>query len=163
MKKVVVVLLCMCLLNGCSSPVFETLGDVEHVSATLPAQREICLQLPQDALLLTSADRQSLYICENFEVAVQTFAGGDLDRTMQQISGFSSSQLTIMETFCSDHKRYDMVWVATGEGGDLLCRGALIDDGVCHYTMVAMADSALAPTLKEAWNAIFASFCLNES
>ena len=160
MKRWMIILACLCLLTGCSAPVYETLGDVEHVSATLPQQRQIVLQLPQDALLLTSLNQQSLYVCDDFEIAVQTFLGGDLDHTLRQISGFSAAQMTMMETSCGDHTRYDMVWVAAGENGDLLCRGAVIDDGLCHYTAVAMVDAALAPEVKADWNALFASFCL---
>ena len=115
---------------------------------------------PTAADRFASLNQQSLYVCDDFEIAVQTFAGGDLDHTLRQISGFSAAQLTMMETSCGDHTRYDMVWVAAGENGDLLCRGAVIDDGLCHYTAVAMVDAALAPEVKADWNALFASFCL---
>lgn len=160
MKKIGVILLCLCLLTGCSEAVYETLGNVEHVSATVPQGRNVVLTLPSDAAVLTASGGDTMYVCGDYSLALQTLAGGDLQATIRSVSGFDKGQLTVMETKCYDHKRYDLVWTAAGEGGDTVCRAAVIDDGNYHYCLTAMADAATAGTLKESWNDLFGSFCL---
>lgn len=160
MRKVIVILLCMGLLTGCSTPVYETLGDIEHVSATLPDQAEMVLQLPADAALLSWSGEDAMYLCGEYAIALQILPGGDLDATLQSITGFSGESLTVMEKICGDHKQYEAVWTAAGEGTDTVCRGMVIDDGSYHYCLTAMADADEAGQLKEAWNQLFASFCL---
>ena len=160
MKKLVGILLCLCLLTGCSEAVYETLGPVEHVSATVPDLRKVVLTLPGDAAVLTASGGNTMYICQEYSLAVQTLAGGNLDTTLQAVSGFEKEDLTVMEKVCGDHKRYDFVWTAAGENGDLLCRAAVIDDGNYHYCLTAMADAEAAGEWREAWNDLFGSFCL---
>lgn len=160
MKTVVVILLSVCLLAGCSAPVYETLGDIEHVSATLQPQAEAVLQLPSDAALLSWSGEDAMYLCGEYSIALQTLPGGDLDATLQSISGFSAEQLTVMEKICGDHTQYEVVWIAAGEGTDTVCRAAVIDDGSYHYCLTAMADADDAGQLKTDWNRLFASFCL---
>ena len=160
MKKMAVILLCMCLLTGCSEAVYETLGPVEHVSATVPQLCKAVMTLPSDAAVLTASGGNTMYICQEYSLAVQTLAGGDLGTTMRAVSGFEKEELTVMEKVCGDHKRYDFVWTAAGENGDLLCRAAVIDDGNYHYCLTAMADAEAAGEWKEEWNRLFGSFCL---
>ena len=160
MKLVVVILLNVCLLAGCSAPVYETLGNVEHVSATMPGQAEVVLQLPADAALLSWCGEDAMYLCGEYSIALQVLPGGNLDETLKSISGFSAEQLTVMEKICGDHTQYEAVWIAAGEGSDTVCRAAVIDDGSYHYCLTAMADAEDAGQLKENWNRLFASFCL---
>ena len=65
-----------------------------------------------------------------------------------------------MEQSCGDHKRYDLVWTAAGEEGDILCRAAVIDDGHYHYCLTAMVEAAQANAVQSTWNDLFASYCL---
>lgn len=160
MKRMAVILLCLCLLTGCSGEVFETMGPVEHVSATAPNMRKMMLMLPGDAAVLTASGNNTLYVCNDFSFAVQTLAGGDLNKTIQSVSGFEKADLTVMEKTCGDHKRYDFVWTAVGESGDILCRAAVIDDGNYHYCLTATAEAAGAGKVKDRWNHLFGSFCL---
>ena len=160
MKKCVVLVLCVCILTGCSAEVYETLGDVEHVSATAPEMGKVVLQLPGDAAVLTASGGNTMYTCQDYSLAVQTLPGGNLHTTIQSVSGFEKSQLMVMETVCGDHKRYEFVWIAAGEGGDTVCRAAVIDDGNYHYCVTAMADAKVAAELREEWNAVLGSFCL---
>lgn len=160
MKIMVVILLSVCLLAGCSAPVYETLGNIEHVSATLPSQAEMVLQLPADAALLSWSGEDAMYLCGEYSIALQILPGGNLDETLIGISGFSADQLTVMEKICGDHMQYEAVWTAAGEGSDMVCRAAVIDDGSYHYCLTAMADADDAGQLKTDWNRLFASFCL---
>lgn len=164
MKKWMCVILAAMMLTGCSAaPTFETLGNVDHLDPDIPAPREIALILPDDAMqpvIASGADQ--LYVCEAYTISVQTMASGDLSATVQSISGFSPEQLTILESRCGDHDRLDWVWTAAAEGGDAMCRAALLDDGIFHYTLCVTASAEAAGTLNEQWNALFGSFCLKE-
>ena len=160
MKKWLVFFLCMILLSGCSEPVFETMGPVEHVSATAAPTRRVVLQLPASASVLTVNGGDTLYTCDGYTLSLQTVAGGDLRGTVLAVSGFAYEKITVMEQVCGDHKRYDFVWTAAGENGDSICRAAVIDDGKYHYCLTAMADATDAGAVRETWNEVFGTFCL---
>ena len=160
MKKVLCMLLLALLLTGCSEEVYETMGNVEHVGQTQIQPRQTVLTFPQDAAVLTAADGDILYTCAGYTLGLQTLPAGDLPSTIRTVSGFDMTNLTLLESCCGDHKRYDWVWVAAGERGDVLCRAAVLDDGNYHYSLFVSADAELAGELTETWNALFSSFCL---
>lgn len=163
MKKLWVIVLLMGLLTGCGQvETFETLGDIAHVSSTIPQPRQVVLSIPQDVSLEASVSDAgvSMYSCEGYTMVLQTFSSGDLSSTVRSLSGYDPDHLQILETTCSDHTRYDWVWTAAAEEGDMICRCALLDDGNYHYVLYTMALSGNAKALGEDWNDLFASFCL---
>ena len=160
MKKWIWLMVFAFMLSGCSAQVYETLGEVAHVSATQPPLRSVSLQLPGDAAVLTSSGGDTMYLCGDYTIALQTFSAGDLDGTVRRISGYSLADLTVMESSCGDHQRYDLVWTAAGEGGDQVCRAAVIDDGNYHYTLTLSGSAASAGQWKQAWNRLMDTFCL---
>lgn len=163
MKKWLWILLTMVLLTGCGSvETFETLGDISHISATEPAIRQVMLTLPADAALETGGQDfgASMYACDGYTMVLQMFDAGDMEATIRTLSGFSPKDLTVLESVCGDHTRYDWVWTAAAEEGDLVCRGTVLDDGDYHYTLCVMAQASTAGELTQAWNELFASFCL---
>lgn len=163
MKKWIVMVLAALMLTGCAAvPTFETLGNIQHQNNAPPAMRQVLLTLPSDAAApVMSQGADKMYICQEYSILVQTVEAGDLTATVRSLSGFLPSQLTMLESRCGDHDRYDWVWTAAGEGGDVICRAAVLDDGNYHYSLCVMADAANAGTLAEDWNALFSSFCLN--
>lgn len=161
MKKWIILLLCCLLLTGCDATgAMETLGNVEHVSATQPVMRKIRLALPQDATVLTMSGEDTIYLCQDYAIAVQVLPGGDLSGTIRSITGFEKDVLTVMETACGDHKQYAFAWTAAAEAGDAVCRGVVLDDGNYHYALSLSADAAAAPALKQVWSDLLESFCL---
>lgn len=164
MKKCIIVLFFVLLLTGCSAAqTYETLGDVEHVSATLPDPQQIMLQLPTDASVLTSAANEgTMYLCGDYTILLQTLQSGNLPATVQTLSGFTPERLTMLQSRCGNHDRYDWVWTAAGEAGDTLCRAAVLDDGVYHYALTVMASAEDAGSLTDDWNELFSSFCLTQ-
>ena len=160
MKTWLAVGLLLCVLTGCSAETFETLGPVDHVSATLPQKQQMVLSLPSDAAVLTISGEDTLYICDADAIALQMFPAGDLSGTIRTISGYEKSQLTVMESQCGNHDRYDLVWIAAGEDGEQVCRAAILDDGHYHYCMTVMADASLAGSLTDRWAQLLDSFCL---
>ena len=163
MKKLVLVLLCSFLLTGCqATPTFETLGPVQHQADVAPAMAEVQLSLPETAdTAVFQQQGNTLYHCEGYTLTVQTCASGDMSATIKELSGFSPEKLTVLETAAGEHKRYDWVWTAAGEGGDVLCRSAVLDDGNYHYCMTVMAPAQQAGALTEEWNNLFCSFGLS--
>ena len=164
MKKVSLILLVVLLLTGCGSvETWETLGDVPHDVPVGVQLRQVMLTLPSDAALEASVaeNGMNVYICEDYWMVLQNFEAGDLNGTVKQLSGFVPAQLTMMESNCQDHARYDWVWTAASEEGEVVCRGALLDDGRNHYTLCVFALSEQAKQVQGQWNDLFASFCLD--
>lgn len=163
MKIIGIILLLSVLLTGCdAAQTMETLGDVDHISPSRAVISDVSLLLPADAALETSVEEGgvSVYLCEGYTMVLQTFSSGDLTATIRSLSGFSPEALTVMESDAGAYTRYDWVWTAVAEEGDLVCRGAVLDDGGYHYTLCVMAPANDAGTVTESWNALFGSFCL---
>lgn len=160
---------CLCimifglLLCGCSSQTFETLGPVAHVAGTKAPVREVVLQLPEDAAILTASGMDSIYTCGDFDLCLQVLPSGDIPHTVQSISGFDPAHLTILESISDTFCRYDWSWTAAGENADVICRAAVLDDGAYHYTLCVRADATLAGDLAGQWNALFGSFGLEST
>ena len=162
MKKYGVILTILLLCSGCAaSETFETLGQVQHQSGTLPAMSEVCLQLPEDAAVETFAGEEiGVYDCGEYAVVLQTVPSGNFDSTVKSVSGFAPDQLTVLESRMDGVKRYDWVWTAAAEVGDVLCRAAVLDDGKYHYCLSVIAPAGKAGALTQTWNQLFGSFRL---
>lgn len=160
MRKLMLILALCIMLIGCSSAeTFETLGPIQHVSDTMPQMSKLHLILPEDAAQdVFYGGENSVYECEDYLLVLQTMASGDITRTIKHLSGFSSEKLTILESNFEGVKRYDWVWSAVGEDGDLICRASVLDDGNYHYCLAIVTSAANAGALTEEWNGIFTSF-----
>ena len=161
MKTILAILGCLVLLTGCvAEETFETIAD-EPVLQEFTA-RELQLSLPEDASVLTvqqeGTDR--LYLCDGYCVVLQTLPGGDLDRTIREVSGFNKDALSVIQTERDGVTHYECAWSAVGEGGDQICRAAILDDGNYHYTVTIMTDYHRAGKLSEEWNDLFNSIKL---
>lgn len=159
MKKVWIVLILVLVLTGCSAQeTFETISDLLDVSVMAQMQ-QIEVALPEEAAApsMESPDAGRIYLCDGYTVTVQTMDGGDLNRTLQQLTGYEKDQLTVMQTSRDGVRRYECVWYAAGEGGDQMCRAMVLDDGSFHYAVTAMAAADDAGDLAKTWQTIFDS------
>ena len=95
----------------------------------------------------------------DYEICIQTLPGGDLSATVEAMSGFSEEALTVVATQQAQTQRYDFVWAAAGEGGDLLGRGVILDDGVYHYTLSVLRNPE-SDASSVVWDGVFSSFKL---
>ncbi len=146
------------LLTGCAAEeTFETISD-EVILPVMAQPREISVQLPEEAALpvLENGDQQ-IYVCENYEILLETMGAGDLNATVRSLSGYEKDQLTVLETQWEAVTRYDFVWASAGEAGDRLGRAVILDDGQYHYCMSLLRD-AEEEDQREVWDALFASF-----
>lgn len=164
LKKWFLLLLMMGMLTGCASPTFETLGDIPHQQVAAPTPRKVVLTLPEEAQqAVWSQNGDTMYLCDDYTIHLQTLNAGDLQGSIRQISGFDREKLTVMESVCGDHDRYEWVWTAPGEGGDAVFRCVLLSDGDFHYALTVSADATEAGGLTDQWNALLGSFCLEKT
>ena len=159
MKKVILLLIVSVMLTGCKgAQTYETMDDI-LLQPVMERSGQITLALPESASLevLESEDGGKLYLCDGYTVTTQTLAGGDMNRTIQTLCGYSQDSLTVMRRQEGDWKRYEWIWVCAGEGGEQLGRGVVLDDGKFHYCVTAMSDASSAGALEPEWDGIFAS------
>lgn len=161
MKKWFIFVIMVFLLCGCGAQeTFETVSD-EIVSPVMAQPREISVRLPDNAVSpVLENGSQQIYMSEDYEIVIEKLSAGDLNATVQALSGYETDQLTIMETQQNAVTRYDFVWVSTGERGDRLGRAVILDDGDYHYCMSALRDAASAEKSQIVWSDVFQSFTL---
>ena len=145
------------MMTGCAAAeTFETVSD-ELILPVMAQPREVLLDLPENAAApVLENEEQQVYLGEDYELVVQTLAGGDLSGTVQSITGYEKEKLTLMQTQWGPVSRYDFVWAAAGEAGERLGRGAILDDGDYHYCLTLVQD---APGTGD-WEPVFASFSI---
>lgn len=159
MRKWFALIITAAILCGCGvQPTFETVNDDDSLLASASI-RQITLDLPKEAAqsVIKSDSADSLYLCNGYTLTVQTLPGGDLNRTMQQISGYGKDQLQFIRTKGMDADRYDLAWASAGEGGDQVARAVILDDGQNHYAVTVMADAQESGQLQKTWNQILGS------
>lgn len=158
MLVVVALLLCGCV----SQETFETMLDVLD-TGEIEIAKQVTMELPKEAAVTTmeSSDGAVLYLCDGYTLFVQTLAGGDLDRTMKQVTGYPKDRLTVLETKTGGTKKYSCVWAAAGEGGDQVGRAVILDDGNYHYCVSVMSDSEISGELTPVWQALMSSVSLS--
>ena len=146
------------LLCGCGAEeTLETVSD-EWIVPAMAQPREISVRLPENTVLpVMEQDGRKLYMGQNYEILLETLAAGDLNDTIRTISGFEKEQLTVLQTRQEELDRYEFVWTATGERGELLGRAVILDDGDYHYCMSVLRDPEEALVV---WQDVFSSFAL---
>lgn len=156
MKKLCILLLCILLLTGCAAEeTFETVADV-YGEQNLPEPKEVLLSVPKDAQVI-AGEEGVLYLCDGYEITVETLSSGDINETLRKLTGFESDDLTVMETAQMGQSRYECVWTAAGEGGDMVGRVAVLDDGCYHYC-VTVTGAAENASLQETFQTLMAGF-----
>lgn len=161
MKKCVVFLLISVLLTGCGTQeTFETVAD-EIVRSVSAQMREVVVSLPQEAAApVSESDSGTLYQCDGYEITLQTLESGDLDATIQSVSGYSRENLTVIETSAGDYKRFDLAWSCAGETGDRIGKAAILDDGNYHYVLCVLADAERVREYEGVWQEMFDTYTL---
>lgn len=158
MKRLWILVALMIMLCGCA-PVedFETMKDV-YAPQKLTNPAQISLALPGDAASpVMESENGKLYFCDGYEIMVQTMSAGDLNRTLQSLTGYTKDSLTVIETVNDQIRRYECVWTAAGEAGDQVGRAVIMDDGSYHYCVSVMAHALESGSLQETWQELFTS------
>lgn len=149
------------LLSGCGAEeTMETVADV-WAEPVMVTQRNLRLELPEGAASpVSDSGGGQWYDCDGFEVGVQTLSAGDLDATLRNLTGFGRDALTVVQTMELDCARYDFIWVSTGEEGETMNRGRILDDGNFHYCLTVSGRADAAGENREVWQTIFDSVYL---
>ncbi len=160
MKKLWIWALLPLLFTGCAAEeTFETISD-EQILPVMASPREITVNLPEEAAApVLENGEQRMYVCEDYEILIETMAAGDVNATVRALSGYEKEQVTLIETQWEEITRYDFVWASAGERGDRLGRAAILDDGQYHYCMSLLRDAEEQED-REVWDALFGSFAL---
>lgn len=152
MKFICIVVLLSALLCGCTQPALETVNDV-YVTQLPEERRSIRLELPENAAeaVMEGGEGARLYLCDGYELRLQTVASCDLDEVLRAVTGYGEDRLTLMKTKDGNLDRYDCVWCSSGEEGELVGRTAILVDGNYYYCVSALAKSEDAYALQETW------------
>jgi len=162
MKKWIgMVLLLTVFLTGCArEEVMETIADVYAVPAAAEPKR-ISVELPEDVVApVMESTSEQVYLCNGYEIVIETREGGDLNDTMQAISGYEKNDLTVMTTRDGENQRHEFVWAAAGEEGERIGRAVILDDGAHHYCMTILRDADTTEGSQIVWGNVFDSFSL---
>lgn len=161
MKKTVMIFLTCVMLTGCAAEdTFETVAEEILQSASVP-MAEIRLELPEEAAApVAQGDGGTFYQCDGYEIALQTFASGDLDATLRSSTGHGREELTVIQTWLGKIKRYDLVWSCLGEHGDQIGRACILDDGNYHYVLSVLGEAERSGEFAEVWEELFSSYAL---
>ena len=159
MKKWLVIAVLALGLSGCGSEeVMETVAD-EWMVPVMAQPMQIQVELPGEAAMpVSETESGRLYLCRDYEIALQTLSSGDLDATLRSVTGYGKEDLTILETLRSRMPCYEFTWTCAGETGDRIGQGILMDDGNYHYVMTALWDEAGEADSQVVWSEVFASF-----
>lgn len=149
------------LLTGCGAEeTVETVSD-EWIIPVMAQPGHISVQLPgETALPVFENDQGRIYVCNDYEIVIQTLAAGDLEETFQTICGLPKENLTVVETKSDGMNRYEFVWAAAGESGDQTGRGVVLDDGNYHYCMSVLRNVPANEKSHINWDQVFSTFCL---
>lgn len=160
MKKLWLVLAILVLLSGCGGKeTLETVAD-DMAEPVMAAPKEIYVALPEEAEeTVLEGVSGNLYLGRDYTIAVETVDGGDLDKTLYAMTGFHPEELTILTTTQGNVTRRDFVWACTGENGEQLGRGVILDDGSYHYCLSVLRPAA-AETSQIIWEDVYQSFSL---
>lgn len=140
MKKWWIILPLALMLAGCSDtaePVYETVGQIEYEPVVQAQPQHINVWTPADAAVETLAGEQDavLYVWSDCELRVETLEAGDIQRTMETLTGIGYDGLTVMNYEKDGVEYYETVWTSGGEDGLYLGRALVADDGDFHYCL----------------------------
>jgi hypothetical protein len=157
-KKVWLILMLLLVLTGCGAKKLEPMLDV-YAPESLPEPAQVVLDLPQEAGMEGFAGEAGrLYLCEGYCIAVESLAGGDMNATLRQLTGYDAGNLTVLQRTDGGMQRYECAWTCVGEAGDQVGRAVVVDDGIYHYCVSVTAPAEKALKLQPVFRALFESF-----
>lgn len=158
MKKLFVLLLITSMLLGCGAEeTFEVVEDVIPVEPVAVPQ-QFFVSLPDEAVTPTfQGDGEELYVCQGYTISKQIQDSGDMEKTVNTLTGHSQEDIQIIKTFYDNCDRYDLVWTAAGEEGLQLGRACILDDGNYHYILSTLAGEDTAGQLRDTFQDMYDS------
>ena len=137
MKKAIAGMAAALLLAGCGAQEapLETVGPGAYAEPARAAAGELIFWIPEEAgsEALAAEDGSRVYTWDSYELRLQTVEGGDIRKTVEQLTGMDYDRLTVMAREKGNLDFYQTVWCSEGEEGTLLSRAVVADDGAYHY------------------------------
>lgn len=162
MKKLLVMIFAMMLLSGCAAQTFEKVEDTNDVQA-MAQPATLLMDIPKEAATpAMQGSSGTLYFCVDYEIMVEVIPSGNLNSTLQNITGFGRDELELVQTIRCGVDCYEGVWSAAGEAGDHVGRFLILDDGNFHYCVSTMAMAEDISTCADDWNSLLTSVALTE-
>lgn len=161
MRRVVALIMGLLMLTGCeTAKTYEMVAD-EWAEPAAVDPRQIHFFLAEDMVMpVMESDGGKLYLCEEYDVMSQILEGGDLQKSVQKVSGYLPEELTIIQTASGEVDKYEFVWTGSSDEGQQIGRATLLDDGHYHYVLSATIQADRIEEYQEIWNGIFESFKL---
>ena len=161
MKKRIAIVCLALMLSGCGkTETFETVAD-EWAEQVMAEPASVSLYLPPEAAApVLESGEGAVYDCGDYEIRRQDLPAGNLSATIQNVTGYSMEELTVLDTKQGNAKRYDFVWVSASEEGEQVGKGCILDDGSFHYVLTLSADAEEANEYLPVWQQILDSFSL---
>lgn len=162
MKRTWIVVILALLLAGCGAEeTYETVADEFTVPVAAPL-RQVCLILPSGAASpVVESEHGALYLCDGYEIGVQTLEAGNLDETLRTVCGYGADAVTVLTTRQQEGvKRYEFVWACTGEMGEQVGRSVILDDGNYHYVVWVLGPAEKMGEGEAEWSSMLSSFAL---
>lgn len=158
MKKALVMVVMGLLLTGCTvQKDLETVRDDGLVYQNADSF-QLHISLPEDASLASMAtENASICYCDDYSVVMQKLPGGDVERTITELTGMSPDRLTVIKLESDGKQVYRFSWSAMGEEALENCSCMLLDDGQYHHAVTMMADYRKSSDLHNEWQSIFDS------
>ena len=156
-----IVLLFGVFLGGCrGAESFEVIADnIVELPSAEPAKVE--LKIPEDGTLtVMSGNDWQCYEGEHYQIILQTYPSGDLNRTLQNITGYDKEHLSVMEISGENIDKYLCAWSAVSEEGELVGRCSVLDDGIYHYCLSVLVDAEVSGEIRDTVDAVFAAYSL---
>lgn len=159
MKKWIWIFPAVLLLTGCAvRDTFETVSD-ELITPVMATPKQVHIDLPDEAQAASfPSDTGTLFICDDYEIAIETLSSGDLDSTLKTMTGQGQENLSLMTTKQGECTRYDFVWAGVNDDGDYSGRGTILDDGVYHYCLSLVRPLDKMNNSQVVWRQVFHSF-----
>ncbi|MBE6947106.1 MAG: hypothetical protein E7454_02485 [Ruminococcaceae bacterium] len=162
MKKLLIILCAMLMLAGCSTTTFESIDDNQDVPV-MGKPATLLIDLPEDAAVpAMEGTFGKLYFCDDYDVTVEVLPAGNLDETIQVLTGFGRNELKIIETKRCGVSCYESAWSAAGEAGDQVGRVLILDDSCYHYCVTVQAPAEEASQCLAQWAELLDSVALAE-
>ena len=162
MKKMVAILLIVLMLSGCAVQTFEKVEDDNDITA-MAEPATLLVDLPEDAAVpAMQGATGSLYFCDGYDIMVEIMASGNLNDTLQSLTGFGQDELEMIRTRRCGVDCYEGAWSAAGEAGDHVGRVLVLDDGKFHYCVTVLTLAEDAGSCAEDWKEILDSVALAE-
>ena len=160
-KKCLLIFAMLLFLSGCGAEeTMETISD-DIITPVIAQMRQMFVELPEEAAspaVESGSDR--LYLCENYEISIQTMESGDLSATIQTVCGYDLDDLTVMHTIQDGADCYEFVWSTMTEQGEFVGRAKILDDGNYHYILTVLGQAEKARSNHPVWLYMFDTFTL---